>query len=153
MIFFQRKINFFKWIFLLTIFIFVSYIMNAFWCHCKADAIPIRLNINTTTKLARDLNSIALKLVGAGRPIPVRWGQNRTVVGTVSNIYHIRYPWKAVSVCFRLALEFRMSDFSIKCYGMMHDKKLSKKREKKPKKFLLPYMYAPIGIDFSGCTY
>ena len=31
--------------------------------HLKADAILIRLNINTTTKLSRDMNNIALELV------------------------------------------------------------------------------------------
>ena len=49
---------------------------------------------------------------------------------------------------FVLALKFQMSDFSIKCYGCMTEN-CRKKREKKPKNFLVPYIYVPIGIDFS----
>ena len=77
--------------------------------------------------------------VGAGGPRPDGWGQDRTVLGTVLNIfrtlkvYHIWYPCKAVSVGFRLALEFWMSDFSIQCYGCM-TKNCRKKREKKAQK-------------------
>ena len=93
-------------------------------------------------------------IVGAPRPRQYACRLDRTVFGTALRlfrtlkVYNIWYQWKAMSVGFRFALIFCMSHFSIKCYGCM-TKNCRKKREKKPKNFLVPYIYIQTGIDFS----
>ena len=77
--------------------------------------------------------------VGAGRPRPDTCGQDRTVFGSVFNVfrtlkeYHIWYLWKATNTGFNLALKFLISYVSIKSYGCLK-KKLQKKTQKKCQK-------------------